>query len=1109
MNCCEMLGRIKAASDGEHDIPYEDIDAAGALADAPYRRIIEHVRTLYRKNDLTGCLPMGQLESIALPYESYKLAFTPNLVTQVYDGRVTDTMLTNDGRYVHSEGDSNWWIPSGHIFYSPNKNDTPAQELVFAQQHFFLPHRYQDPFDQETFITYDGYDLLMLESEDPLHNKVTAGERDAQGNITNKNNYRMLQPTLVTDPNGNRSTVAFDALGMMVGTAVMGKPGENKGDSLSGFEPDLDVATKLAHIQNPLANPHAILQKATTRLVYDLYAYYRTRDGPQPKPAVVYTLARETHDADLDPGQLTKIQHSFSYSDGFGREIQMKIQAEPGDVEGVPTDPRWVGSGWTIFNNKGKPVRKYEPFFDDTHEFKFGKEEGVSPILFYDPVERVVATLHPNNTYEKVVFEPWHQKTYEENDTVIGDPRTDTDISGYVAEYFKLQSDDWETWLQQRGVDPLAPPQDVPGLDPKKKAAVRTLPHADTPSIAFSDSLGRTFLTVVHNRFERRTNGAVAIIEEKYRTRVLIDIEDNQREVIDAKERIVMRYDYDMLGSPIHQASMEAGERWMLNNVTGNPIRTWDSRGFQRRMTYDALQRPIGLFATDTNGAEFLAEKTEYGESMPDPETTNHRSKPWKVYDGAGVLVSDIYDFKGNPVLSTCQLLSDYKTPVDWTQNPQLETETFTSRTLYDALNRSIQNVAPHSSKAETKLNVTQPAYNEANLLERVEVWLEQDAEPAGLLDPNTATQHTVKNIDYNAKGQREFIEYGNGVKTTYEYDDTTFRLVHLRTLRGTEPLQDLFYTYDPVGNITAIRDDAQQTIYFNGQVVRPDTDYKYDAIYRLIEATGREHIGQASQAHTTWSDKGRVNLAHPNDGQKMRNYFEFYEYDEVGNILRFDHKAHNGNWIRAYDYNEVSLIEPGKKSNRLSQTVVHPNGQQPIPEPYTHDPHGNMTSMPHLQQMEWDFENQLHSVEKGSEKIYYVYDAAGQRMRKVVEKNNGALIEERIYLGDFEVFRRSNGSGLKLERETLHVMDDQQRIALVETRTQGNDPAPSQLIRYQFGNHLGSASLELDDQAQVISGTLERRGMRRLGSTTIPRATTRRGSGGGRMPIRRGLWMG
>jgi hypothetical protein len=254
-------------------------------------------------------------------------------------------------------------------------------------------------------------------------------------------------------------------------------------------------------------------------------------------------------------------------------------------------------------------------------------------------------------------------------------------------------------------------------------------------------------------------------------------------------------------------------------------------------------------------------------------------------------------------------------------------------------------------------------------------------------------SRFAVKNIDYNAKGQRELIEYGNGVQTTYEYDDKTFRRIHLSTVRGTKRLQDLFYAYDPAGNIIAIRDDAQQTIYFDGQVVRPDAEYKYDAIYRLIEATGREHIGQALIPHTTWNDQGRVNLAHPHDGQKMRRYFEFYEYDEVGNIKRFDHKAHNGNWIRAYYYNEVSLIELGKKSNRLSQTIVHPNGQDPIPEPYTHDPHGNMTSMLHLQQMKWDFEDQLHSVEKGSEEIYYVYDAAGQRVRKVVEKNNNGCI--------------------------------------------------------------------------------------------------------------------
>jgi RHS repeat-associated protein len=118
--------------------------------------------------------------------------------------------------------------------------------------------------------------------------------------------------------------------------------------------------------------------------------------------------------------------------------------------------------------------------------------------------------------------------------------------------------------------------------------------------------------------------------------------------------------------------------------------------------------------------------------------------------------------------------------------------------------------------------------------------------------------------------------------------------------------------------------------------------------------------------------------------------------------------------------------------------------------------------------------------VKKGTpETTWYAYDAAGQRVRKVTERQAAVgqtptRAKERIYLGGFEVYREyeKDGATVKLERETLHVMDDEQRIALVETRTQdqGNDPAPAQLTRYQLANHLGSASLELDDQAQIIS---------------------------------------
>jgi len=1103
-------------------------------------RLIERVRTLYRKNDLTGFLPLGELESLALPYESYKLAFTPDLVTQVYGSRVTDAMLTNDGRYVHSEGDPNWWIPSGQTFYSPNTDDIPVQELAFASLHFFLPQRFCDPFGQTSRIGYDGYDLLMEQMTDPLGNVTTA-----------ENEYRVLQPELVTDPNGNRSAVAFDALGMVVGTAVMGKPGEIKGDLLTGFVHDLDDDTILPHIQDPLVNPHEILQKATTRLVYDLYAYHRTCNDPQPQPAVVYTLAREIHDADLDPDQLTKIQHSFSYSDGFGREIQKKIQAEPGDVDGEWADPRWVGSGWTIFNNKGKPVRKYEPFFGTTHQFEFAKTVGVSSTLFYDPLGRVVATLHPNHTYEKVVFDPWRQETWDVNDmlnlTQLFDPSSPDVLPDHtfnpaddldVGEHFRRspQSEYLPTWYDMRmdtskailnwpDVDPTtgAPiPQNTIIRAAEKSAAEKAAKHAATPEQAYLDTQGRTFLTVADNGLT--PDGT----RQEYKTHVELDIEGNQRAVIDAKERIVMRYDYDMHGSRIHQASMEAGERWTLNDVAGSPIRAWDNRGHAFTMEYDALRRPTQRFVEGTDpahsdprtvGNRILYEKVVYGEDyaggMAAAAEHNLLTRAWKQFDSAGVVTNETYDFKGNLLRSSRRLVRDYKTVPDWELFPEpedrpdaWEEELFLSSTRYDALNRPIQLVAPH---AGSETDVIQPGYNEANLLERLDVWLKHAGEPAELLASDTADEHFVTNIDYNARGQRTLIQYGNDAETRYHYDPATFRLVQLYTRRdvsysddcGDETsrypapdmppqdtpcgLQNLHYTYDPVGNIIAIRDDAQQTIYFNGEVVRPDAKYTYDALYRLIEATGREHIGQASQPHTTWNDKGRVNLAHPNDGQKMRNYFEFYEYDDVGNFLSFDHKAHNGNWIRTYEYDEASLIELDKQSNRLSCTIVHPNGQHPISELYTYDPHGNMTSMPHLTLMQWDYRDQLQASSKqvvnngGTPEVtYYVYDSTGQRVRKVTELYAApgvtpTRMKERIYLGGFEIYREYGGDGenREMERETLHVMDDQQRIALVETKTVDDGievSSPDAVIRFQLNNHLGSSSLELDENACVIS---------------------------------------
>jgi RHS repeat-associated protein len=107
-----------------------------------------------------------------------------------------------------------------------------------------------------------------------------------------------------------------------------------------------------------------------------------------------------------------------------------------------------------------------------------------------------------------------------------------------------------------------------------------------------------------------------------------------------------------------------------------------------------------------------------------------------------------------------------------------------------------------------------------------------------------------------------------------------------------------------------------------------------------------------------------------------------------------------------------------------------------------------------------------------GGGTAYYVNDAAGQRVRKVIERI-GTLVEERIYLGGYEVYRKRDHTGVLLERETLHVLDGVRRIALVETKTVDTAAGPFTVtprIRYQLGNHLGSAVLELDETGLVIS---------------------------------------
>ena len=1097
----------QAAGEAVLEIAYHQL----ANGTVPQKRLVEFGRVLFFEDDspaLNDPLPFGQLGRLGMLYETYKLALTDDLLGAVFGAKLTPDVRGRLGdanlsgylsgttlatRFPGAETDGQYWVRSGIAGFASD-----------AAQHFYLPERYTDPFGNITTLEYDPRDLFLLSSTDALGNRTRVTRFD----------FRVLAPREMQDINDNLSEVFFDLLGMPTAMAVKGKG--NEGDNLTGFDDALanpELAELTAFFTAPAydeAPARRWLGNATARHVY-YFGEIRNADGSTTwgtHPSCACGIVRERHVSQLDPGEQSLLQTGFEYSDGLGSVVVTKVQAEP-EATGQPL--RWVANGKTILNNKGKPVKQYEPYFSASgHRFEEPIEAGVTPVMYYDAPGRVIRTELPDGSFSRVEFSPWHVNSYDPNDTVRE-----------------------SKWYADRNPPERSQslPRDLTGqllVTEDQRAAWLAAQHADTPSLTVLNSLGREVIGITHNRVKDLSGphifGGENWKDEYYITFTKLDAEGKPLWIRDARQNLVMQYItppvpdnqaddpmtgftpcYDIAGNLLFQHSMDAGDRWMLNDTADKPMLAWDSRGHAFRTDYDQLHRPTGAFVkgADPLDANRIVqfEKVIYGdtpgsdlsESPANDQTRqlNLRGKPYRHHDTAGLVISlgrnpatgvdEAFDFKGNLLRSSRQLVSDYTSPPDWSQSPALETETFGSTTRYDALNRPIQLVAPHSDQPGAKFNVIRPDYNEANLLERVDVWLEQTTEPPALLDINVATQHVVSNIGYDAKGRRTSIEYGNGVTTAYTYDPLTFRLAQLQTVRSLNAhLQSLNYTYDPVGNITHIGDDAHQAIFFNGQRVEPSADYEYDPMYRLITATGREHIGQHASPQVDHDDSLRMSQPLPTDSAAMRNYIEKYDYDPVGNILQMIHQAGaTGSWTRRYDYEATS--------NRLRATSLPGDAVGVFSANYGYDPHGNMTAMAHLTLMQWDYRDQLQATAQqvvnngGTPEItYYVYDASGQRVRKVTERQAVAAqtptrMKERMYLGGFEIYREyeSNGATPVLERETVHVMDGTQRIALVETKTL--DAASSltlhpALIRFQFGNHLGSASLELDDRAHIIS---------------------------------------
>ncbi|MCP3886577.1 MAG: sugar-binding protein, partial [Propionibacteriaceae bacterium] len=376
--------------------------------------------------------------------------FTPELLDAVYGTNgITGGMLTEGGYKSYPSGDEAAYLWNAGIV-----------QVYEGAAGFYLPNETQDPWGNSVTVTFDSYRIAPISTLDAVGNTSSAVI-----------DYRTMSPSKLTDANGNCSEAITDPAGLVIATSIYGtEQGVDRGDMpLSGY-----TVQSPPSVRHVVDNPATYLQSATTFFYYDVNAWIDRAEPPQ-----AVGLTRETHVRDLGQGQSTKVQAGVTCSDGFGREIQSKLMVEagqawvkeliapgePGYVEGEDNyrfveqnvAERWLSSGRTVFNNKEKPVKQYEPFYTATEAYEpeqFFATHGVTPVIHYDPLLRVVRTDTPKGFHSKVEFDPWTVTSYDTNDTV-------TDSDYYTENY------------------------DLSGFDADEKAALtKAAAHADTPGIA-------------------------------------------------------------------------------------------------------------------------------------------------------------------------------------------------------------------------------------------------------------------------------------------------------------------------------------------------------------------------------------------------------------------------------------------------------------------------------------------------------------------------------------------------------------------------------------------------------------------------------------------------
>lgn len=588
--------------------------------------------------------------------------------------------------------------------------------------------------------------------------------------------------------------------------------------------------------------------------------------------------------------------------------------------------------------------------------------------------------------------------------------------------------------------------------------------HNGTPTVTVRDNRGLGIRDIAYHRHpdtpeqldERITRhrfNALAQLEQS------IDPRLHERQAVDATTQPNYKFHNSLTGDVLRSDSADAGVTLSLNDVHGRQCLSIGATGVLHRWHYETPPLAGRLLHVSEHIAEAnprITERLVWGDNTQTAKDQNLAGRCVRHYDTAGCWQMDSAGLSASVLSATQKLLAE-GTEADWqgedaaVWDKLLAPDAFTTSHRIDATGASIEQ--------RDALGHTQcQAYDIAGMLRSTR-----------LIMKGGTTRVILKAVEYSAFGQKLREEQGNGVITTYTYEQRTQRLLGSKIERRAgrseaKVLQDLRYEYDPVGNILSVHNDAEATRFWRNQKIVPVNHYEYDSLYQLISASGREMADMPRQGPKPPSPT----IPLPTNDGAYTNYTRRYQYDRAGNLTRISHSAPASNNSYTLDMTV---------SNRSNRAVLHTLADDPAKVDALFDAAGNQLQLQPGQSLHWTPRGQLDKVvpqagdESAVDQESYRYGADGQRIAKYNSQQAGAQTGYVLYLPGLEVRARFRDDAIK---ELLHVITigeaGNAQVRLLHWET-GTPPGVSNdSLRYGYSNLIDSVGLELDSEGHVIS---------------------------------------